>query len=224
MRARYRGRLSPWIWRQQELHSLDLTSVPGAWLAQRLVLILMPTKSLPSRRGIPEQLGIDLLSGKEEELFKWFLACLLFGKPIQREIAEQAYTRLVREKLLSPAAVLQAGWDRLVQFLDDSQYVRYDFSTATKLLEVSQQLQQRYGTLTRLLAQVRAFSQLSAKVQEFKHIGPVTARIFCRGLTGTPYCPGHLSKSMRRLPRKRKSRKRKHYGITRDQCTARSQG
>jgi hypothetical protein len=127
----------------------------------------MPTKSLPSRRDIPGQLGINL---------------------------------------------------------DDSHYVRYDFSTATKLLEVSQQLQQGYGTLTHLLAQARTVSELSAKLQEFKHIGPVTARIFCRGLMATRYCPGHLSKSMRRLPRKRKSRRRKHYGITRDQRTARSQG
>jgi hypothetical protein len=182
----------------------------------------MPVKSPPSRHGSPEQLGINLLSGREEDLFKWFLACLLFGKPIQREIAEQADARLVRADLLSPAAVLQAGWDKLVQFLDDSHYVRHDFSTATKLLEVSKQLQQRYGTLTRLLAQGRTVAELSVKLQEFKHIGPVTARIFCRGLTAAGYCPGHVSKSMRR--RKRKSRRRKHYGITRDHRTARSQG
>jgi hypothetical protein len=28
-------------------------------------------------------------------LFKWFQACLLFGKPIQQEIAERAYAQLV---------------------------------------------------------------------------------------------------------------------------------
>ena len=33
------------------------------------------------------RLGINLASKKEEELFRWFLACLLFGKPIQTEIA-----------------------------------------------------------------------------------------------------------------------------------------
>ena len=38
-----------------------------------------------------ESLGIHLASRKESELFKWFLASLLYGKPIQREIAEQAY-------------------------------------------------------------------------------------------------------------------------------------
>ena len=41
------------------------------------------------------ELEIDLASRKEEELFKWFLACLLFGKSIQREIAERAYLRKV---------------------------------------------------------------------------------------------------------------------------------
>ena len=41
------------------------------------------------------QLGINLRSKSEEELFKWFLACLLFGKPIQTEIAERAWRELM---------------------------------------------------------------------------------------------------------------------------------
>jgi hypothetical protein len=31
------------------------------------------------------ELGIDLASGRPAELFKWFLAYLLFGKPIQQD-------------------------------------------------------------------------------------------------------------------------------------------
>jgi hypothetical protein len=42
------------------------------------------------------ELGIDLASGAERELFKWFLACLLFGKPIRREVAGRAYAELAR--------------------------------------------------------------------------------------------------------------------------------
>ena len=83
--------------------------------------------------AVAKKLGIDLSSRKEGELFKWFLACLLFGKPIQQEIAERAYTRLVSAGLRSPGAVLDAGWDKLVELLDEAHYVRYDFSTATKL-------------------------------------------------------------------------------------------
>ena len=43
------------------------------------------------RKTTATDLRIDLASKKEEELFKWFLACLLFGKPIQTNIAQQAY-------------------------------------------------------------------------------------------------------------------------------------
>ena len=81
------------------------------------------------------RLGIDLASKSEQELFKWFLACLLFGKPIQTEIAEQAWRELMEARLTSPTAVSRAGWDKLVSLLDRAHYVRYDFSTATKLLE-----------------------------------------------------------------------------------------
>jgi hypothetical protein len=130
--------------------------------------------------AVARKLGIDLSSRREGELFKWLLACLLFGKPIQQEIAERAYTRLVSASLRNPDAVLGAGWDELVRLLDEAHYVRYDFSTATKLLEVCQELKQCYGNMTKLIAQARTASELSARLQEFKHIGPVTARIFTR--------------------------------------------
>lgn len=137
------------------------------------------------------RLGIDLGSKKEEELFKWFLVCLLFGKPIQTEIAEQAYRQLVTARMTTPDAILRAGWDRLVFLLDKAHYVRYDFSTATKLLEVCGDLKRRYGSLTNLLAQTPTASELSRRLQEFKHVGPVTARIFLREVRPLWYRGAH---------------------------------
>jgi endonuclease III len=135
----------------------------------------MPRKAIYSA-----ELGIDLASHKESERFKWFLACLLFGKPIQQGVARRAYRELTREGLTDPDTVLQAGWDRLVEVLDRGHYARYDFSTATKLLEVCQALKSRYGTLTNLLAQARTKAEWNRRLQEFKGIGPTTARIFVR--------------------------------------------
>lgn len=129
---------------------------------------------------IAEELGIRLASKEEAELFKWFLACLLFGKPIQRQVAERAYLTLAAAGLVSPEAILRAGWDKLVRLLDDAHYVRFDFSTATKLLHISEELKQRYGTLTNLLAISKTPRELSARLQEFKHVGPKTAEIFIR--------------------------------------------
>ena len=139
-------------------------------------------RKIPERRSYSRKLEINLASRREAELFKWFLACLLFGKPIQTEIAEQAYRELVGAGLTSADAITRAGWDKLVRLLDDAHYVRYDFSTATKLLEVCQELTRRYGTVTKLLSSAHTLSELSKKLQEFKHIGPVTARIFLRDI------------------------------------------
>jgi hypothetical protein len=140
-----------------------------------------------------EELGIDLSSKKEEELFKWFLVCLLYGKPVQRQVAERAYRALAAARLLGPDAILRAGWDKLVQILDEAHYVRYDFSTAIKLLHVCKELKERYGSLTSLLARSKTPAELSANLQEFKFIGPVTARIFLREVRPVSY-PSAASK------------------------------
>jgi endonuclease III len=141
---------------------------------------------------VAKKLRIDLSSRKERELFKWFLACLLFGKPIQQEIAERAYAQLVSAGVETPDKVLRAGWDKLVRLLDAAHYVRYDFSTATKLLEVCEELKERYGTLTKLLKHTKTTGELSARLQQFKHVGPVTARIFTREIAPIWYGFGTL--------------------------------
>ena len=40
------------------------------------------------KKMFAEDLGINLASKKEEALFKWFIASLLFGKPIQQQLAQ----------------------------------------------------------------------------------------------------------------------------------------
>jgi hypothetical protein len=130
-------------------------------------------------------LGIDLASGREGELFKWFLACLLFGKPIQQQVAKRAYEELVAAGLATPRAILDAGWDCLVEVLDRGHYVRFDFSTATKLLEVCRALLEQYGTVSEMFRRSGSRGELSRRLQAFKGVGPTTARIFLRD-TGFP--------------------------------------
>jgi endonuclease III len=127
-------------------------------------------------------LGIDLSSRQEPEYFKWFLACLLFGKPIQQEVAKRTYFEFVNEGLTTPDAIIQAGWDKLVEILDKGHYVRYDFSTATKLLDVCKALTEHYGTITNLLKQSQTIDELSSWLQKLKGVGPKTADIFLRDM------------------------------------------
>jgi len=127
-------------------------------------------------------LGINLKSGRESEIFKWFLACLLFGKPIQQEVAKRTYFEFKKENLMTPEAILSAGWNKLVEVLDRGHYVRYDFSTATKLLDIMKYLKENYGVLKNLLKIAKNKTDLKKRLLEFKGIGPVTTRIFLREL------------------------------------------
>ncbi|GAC1566592.1 MAG: hypothetical protein NVS3B14_10030 [Ktedonobacteraceae bacterium] len=145
-----------------------------------------------------KELGIDLSSKQETEYFKWFLACLLFGKPIQQEVAKRTYFAFVKEGFISPEAILKAGWDKLVEVLDRGHYVRYDFSTATKLLDVSKTLQEKYGTLTNLFQQSETKDELSTRLQAFKGIGPKTAEIFLRDMAPVLYDNVHTPEASKR--------------------------
>jgi len=141
-------------------------------------------KALIKQFGKPfsSSLGINLQGGKEEEIFKWFLASVLFGKRISYRIAAKTYKQFESCNVLTPKAIADTGWDGLVKILDDGGYVRYDFSTASKLLDLVKQLQQNYGTLTELHKKAKNPKDLENRLMQFKGIGPVTANIFLREL------------------------------------------
>ncbi len=66
--------------------------------------------------------------------------------------------------------------------LDQGHYVRYDYSTATKLLDVCQTLKDRYGSIMQMIREAKDEYDLAASLQQFKGIGPVTADIFLRDI------------------------------------------
>ncbi|HEY7741456.1 MAG TPA: hypothetical protein VIA19_00290 [Burkholderiales bacterium] len=131
-------------------------------------------------------LGIDIGGGRAPEVFKWFLAAILYGARISQGTAARTYREFARARLLSPRAILETGWDGLVEILDRGGYVRYDFKTATKLLLVCESLQKDYGgNLNALHAAARDARDLERRVRALgKGIGEVTAGIFLRELRG----------------------------------------
>lgn len=129
-------------------------------------------------------LGINLDQGDSQEIFKWFLASILYGARISETIANSTYREFERNGVLNLDRILETGWDGLVQILDAGGYVRYDFKTATKLLEVMAALKERYeGDLNVLHAQAQSPHDLEQKLMELgRGIGPVTVNIFLREL------------------------------------------
>jgi endonuclease III len=139
-------------------------------------------EALSKLQSYSKELGLDLT--KAEDRFKWFLASVLFAKRISAETAKETYLYFEQEDLTSPDAILEAGWDRLVEVLDSGGYTRYDFSTATNLLGIAKMLKEKYGDLERLHAESSSPTDLERRLQEFKGVGPVGVNIFLRELRG----------------------------------------
>ena len=127
-----------------------------------------------------QELGLDLKT--EEGRFKWFLASLLFAKRISSEVARRTYREFEKEGIVTPESITRAGWDKLVEVLDSGGYVRYDFSTASNLLEIAASLREKYGSLEVLYTQSQDSRELEKRLLEFKGVGPTTVSIFLREL------------------------------------------
>jgi len=130
------------------------------------------------------ELEIDLDSGRDEEIFKWFLASVLFGARIGEKIAVNTYREFEKGEILSPREIVDTGWDGLVELLDTGGYVRYDFKTATKLLNICAALIGDYnGDLNLLHGQAKNEKELEGRLKALgKGIGDVTVNIFLREL------------------------------------------
>lgn len=129
-----------------------------------------------------EELEIDL--SQPSGRFQWFLASILFGARISEKIACKTFKAFQEAGIDTPEKIISAGWDELVRILDAGGYVRYDFSTASKLIKIMTALIERYGSLEELYRQSSNTEDLEARLREFKGIGPVTAQIFSREMRG----------------------------------------
>ncbi|MBU2013625.1 MAG: DNA methylase, partial [Gammaproteobacteria bacterium] len=105
-----------------------------------------------------------------------------FGKRIQRDIAAEAYRVLVeRNRLDTPRKLRDCGQRRLVQLLGQARYVRYDESTAARLLKLGDKLLTEYdGRLGRLRELGETRDGVEKRLLAFEGVGPKTMEIFLR--------------------------------------------
>lgn len=144
----------------------------------------MDVEDLEDSRLYSEELGIDLSTTDDEELFKWFLASVLFGARISEDIAEQTYETFEEYDLLTPEAILDAGKDFLIDpIMREGGYVRYDNQRSTQILRNCETLLEEYdGSLNELHVRADDSDDLEARLTAFHGVGPVTANIFLREL------------------------------------------
>jgi len=129
-------------------------------------------------------LGINLKLRRNEDAVRWFLAAILYSKPIRESSATRTHQCFETHGVVTASRIVAAGWDRLVSILDEGGYTRYDFSTADKLLEVFGNLEKFYGgSLNKLHDQSKDGAEVEANLKKLgKGIGDTTVSIFLRDM------------------------------------------
>lgn len=143
-------------------------------------------KTLLEKHGqkYSSMLGIKLETAQDSEIFKWFLAAVLFGAPITESSVIKTYECFEKHHVLTPEKILKTGLDGLVKILDEGSYTRYDYKTADKLLLVMGNLIKEYsGSLNQLHQKASDSTDLEKRLKLLgKGIGEVTVSIFLRDL------------------------------------------
>lgn len=134
-------------------------------------------------------LGIHLKRDDESALFKWFIASFLMGKRIQADIAAQAYRAIVEKHARDTARKLGGCTHReLVLMLGQARYVRYDETTAARLLSLSKKMIDEYaGEILNIRAVSEDRQAFEKRLGEFEGVGPKTVEIFMRDAAAVLY-------------------------------------
>ena len=129
-----------------------------------------------------QALDISLDAADEVALFKWLVASFLMGKRIQADIAVQAYRVIVEKRGRdTPRKLAHCSHRELVAMLGEAHYVRYDETTAKRLLALASKLNDDYaGKVGNIVAASGDRQAFEKRLAEFDGIGPKTVEIFMR--------------------------------------------
>lgn len=126
------------------------------------------------------EFDLDVVSG-DTDMFRWFLLCYLFGKPIQSAVAVTTWKLFIEKKLDTPWAIQEASDYALVRVLHDGGYTRYQHVTAHGLHVCMERLIREYdGSLLLMLESSLDEDEFSKRLQKFYGVGPKIAEIFTR--------------------------------------------
>jgi hypothetical protein len=129
-----------------------------------------------------KDLGLDLSTGSPTALYRWFLASLLFGRPVQQDVSANTWRVLLRHGLTSPKRFAEHDREGLRAILDEGHYARIDYIMTDELHDVMSRIVSGYGSVSQLVKRAESRTALSRTLKEFKGVGPATARIFLRDI------------------------------------------
>ena len=126
------------------------------------------------------EFDLDVISG-DDDMFRWFLLCYLFGKPIRSKTAIATWRLFIEAKMDTPWAIRNASWRELSRLLCNGGYRRYDTVTAHGLHTCMERLIREYeGSLLLMLENSLDEAEFSKRLQKLHGVGPKVAEIFTR--------------------------------------------
>lgn len=126
------------------------------------------------------EFDLDVLSG-DDDMFRWFLLCYLFGKPIRSETAVATWRIFVDKKLDTPWAIMNVSERELVRVLHAGGYTRYQHVTARGLKACMERLIREYeGSLVFMLDSSQTEDEFAKRLRSLYGVGVKIAEIFTR--------------------------------------------
>jgi hypothetical protein len=125
-------------------------------------------------------LGLDPSSGEPDQLYKWFLASLLFGRPIQQTVAADTWRVLINHGLTSPGRFADFDREALRALLDEGHYARLDYIMTDELHDVMRTVKTQHRSVSELVKKSQSRSELRSTLTALKGVGATTADIFLR--------------------------------------------
>jgi endonuclease III len=131
-----------------------------------------------------EELSIDLRENRESEVFKWFLAAVLYGGPVSPDVARRTFRTFQKYRLEGPESILQAGRSFLLNpVFREGGYVRHDNVAAGNILDLCRTLLDYYqGSLKRMHDLAADSADLESRLTALRGVEPLSANIFLREL------------------------------------------
>ena len=147
-------------------------------LSELRYTIVMAKKERPEHHA--SEFDLEVLSG-DMDMFRWFLLCYLFGKPIQSAVAVTTWRLFIAKKLDTPWAIADASERELVSVLHQGGYTRYQHVAANGLKQCMAKLISEYeGSLFFMLESSFDEDEFSKRLQKLYGVGPKIAEIFMR--------------------------------------------
>lgn len=138
----------------------------------------MPRKH--SKTHSADEFGLQPLTS-DTDMFRWFLLCYLFGKPIQSNVAITTWRLFIEKKLDTPWAIVNASNHQLVTVLHQGGYTRYQHVTAYGIEKCMERLIREYeGSIHFMLESSLDDNEFSKRLQSLYGVGPKIAEIFMR--------------------------------------------